>query len=108
MVEPFPRRGEVWICGLGPSAGRRPVAIVSSDELNAVRRKVIVAVGTRTVRAMPTEVPIGPEEGLVGAGVLSGGDLLTVEHGMLLRRTGRLSAGKFRALQEALRLVFEL
>lgn len=103
-----PRRGEVWICDLGAAAGRRPAAVVSSDALNSVRQKVVVAVATRTVRAIPTEVPVGPAEGLGRSGVLSGADLLTVERSMLLRRTGALSAAKIEALEEALRLALEL
>src|SRR5947199_10761165 len=65
------RRGEVWWADLPPPAGRRPVVLLSRNEAYAVRQLVIVAPITTRVRRIPTEVPLGPEEGLPKASAVN-------------------------------------
>lgn len=103
-----PRRGEVWICDLGEPAGTRPVIVVSADSINEARNKVIAALGTKTRRNIPSEVPIGTEEGLASDGVASLGDLHTLDKERFLRKAGRLEEAKILILEQGLRLVLGL
>ncbi len=58
----FPLQGEVWWAEAEDK--RRPVLIVTRSEAIAVLTGIIVAPITRTVRHIPTEVYLGPEEGM--------------------------------------------
>jgi mRNA interferase MazF len=56
------QRGEVWWAKLPSPIGRRPVVLLSRDEAYAVRNAVTVAEVTSTVRGIPVEVELGPED----------------------------------------------
>ena len=55
-----PARGEIW-WGEAPDAKGRPYLILTRDEAVPVLRTILVAPVTRTVRGIPTEVPVGAE-----------------------------------------------
>lgn len=63
-------RGEVWWYE-DPRAGRRPFAILTRDEAIPVLNQLLAAPATRTIRGMPTEVRLGPEDGMPHECVLS-------------------------------------
>lgn len=44
--------------------GRRPVLVLTRSEAIPILRRLSVAPATRTVRHIPTEVLVGPEEGM--------------------------------------------
>jgi mRNA interferase MazF len=56
-------RGEVWWYE-SPAAGRRPYLVLTRTEACAVLTQVIGVPATRTVRGIPTEVPLGPADGM--------------------------------------------
>ncbi|MGZ8566619.1 MAG: type II toxin-antitoxin system PemK/MazF family toxin [Actinomycetota bacterium] len=85
-----PARGEVWWAET-PEAKGRPYLILTRDEAIPVLRTILVAPVTRTVRAIPTEVPLGPEEGLPAPCVASMDNVLTFPKSMLVRRMGVLA-----------------
>jgi mRNA interferase MazF len=58
------RRGEVWWADLPAPAGRRPVVLLTRDAAYDTRASVSIAPVTRTIRDIPVEVPLGPEDGL--------------------------------------------
>ena len=62
MIEPA--RGEIW-WGEAPDEKGRPYLILTRNEAVPVLRTILVAPITRTIRGIPTEVPVGAEEGLV-------------------------------------------
>jgi len=72
------RRGEIWWAELPPPAGRRPVVLLSRNEAYAVRELVTVAPVTTRVRRIPTEVPLGPAEGLPKACVANLDPITTI------------------------------
>jgi mRNA interferase MazF len=57
------RRGEVWWVEL-PGAGRRPHVILTRDAAIPVLTSVLGVPATRTIRGIPTEVRLGPEDGM--------------------------------------------
>lgn len=57
------RRGDIcWADS--PDEGRRPALVLTRAEAIPVMRKVTVAFLTRTIRDIPTEVRLGPEDGM--------------------------------------------
>lgn len=57
------RRGEIrWL--EHEEDGRRPALVLTREEAIPVLRKVTIAYLTRTVRNIPTEVRLGPEDGM--------------------------------------------
>ncbi len=60
------KRGEVWWADFPAPIGRRPVLLLSRDRAYAVRNAVTVAFLTTTIRDLPVEVELTPEEGVPG------------------------------------------
>jgi mRNA-degrading endonuclease toxin of MazEF toxin-antitoxin module len=64
-------RGEVAWLEL-EQEGRRPVVVLTRDEALPRLRNVVVALVTRTIRGIDTEVELGPAEGMPIACAVSG------------------------------------
>jgi mRNA interferase MazF len=63
------RRGDVYWARFAAPVGRRPVVLVSREEAYAIKTRFTVVVVTSTVRGIPTEVRLGPAQGLPKVGV---------------------------------------
>jgi mRNA interferase MazF len=63
---------------------------------------------TRTIRQIPTEVLVGPEDGLPVPCAVRADDLLTVPMRRLSSRITELSQAKMRAVAEAVRFALAL
>jgi mRNA interferase MazF len=85
-----PARGEIW-WGEAPDAKGRPYLVLTRDDAIPVLRTILVAPVTRTIRGIPTEVPLGAEEGLPAEGVAALDNVLTFPKAMLVRRMGALA-----------------
>ncbi|MGH7703994.1 MAG: type II toxin-antitoxin system PemK/MazF family toxin [Gemmatimonadales bacterium] len=83
-----PRQGEIWWAEAQDK--RRPVLVVTRSEAVPVLTWVIVAPVTRTVRIIPTEVALGPEEGLAVSCVASFDNLQPIRRSFLTVRAGEL------------------
>jgi mRNA interferase MazF len=57
------RRGEIWWVE-APEEGRRPHLILTRDAAIPVVNVLLGVPATRTVRGIPSEVPLGPEDGM--------------------------------------------
>jgi mRNA interferase MazF len=68
---------------------RRPVLVVTRSEAIAVLHRIVVAPITRTVRGIPTEIALGPDDGLPTACAASFDDLQPISRQLL---TARLAA----------------
>ena len=97
-----PARGDVW-WGEAPDAKSRPYLVLTRDEAIPVLRTVLVAPVTRTIRGIPTEVPLGSEEGLPTDCVATMDGVLAFPRAMLLRRMGTLGPTLRDELCDALR-----
>jgi mRNA interferase MazF len=58
-----PRRGEVW-WGEIEDVGRRPFLVMTRTAAIPVLHSVIAAPVTRTIRNIPTELLLGPDDGM--------------------------------------------
>ncbi|HYU31319.1 MAG TPA: type II toxin-antitoxin system PemK/MazF family toxin [Thermoanaerobaculia bacterium] len=97
------RRGEIWWADPGPPMGRRPVVLLSRDEAYKVRNQVTVAPVTTHIRYIPTEVELGPEDGLPKVCVVNLDVLATIPKESLQQRVSRLSPRKVRLVEAAIR-----
>ena len=82
-------QGEVWWAEAEDK--RRPVLIVTRSEAIPVLNRILVAPLTKTIRSIPTEVLLGPEQGLPGASVASFDNLQLIGKGYLTERVGALA-----------------
>ena len=102
------RRGEVWWALLPKPAGRRPVVLLSRNEAYVVRDLVTIAPVTTRVRRIPTEVPLGPDEGLPKRCVVNLDAITTIPKGALTARVVALSPEKVAAIERALHFALAL
>ncbi len=92
---------ELWLMET-PNRKRRPVLIVSRDEVIAVVNNVVIAPVTSTIRRIPTCVPVGAEEGIDHDSVASFDNLAAVPKSVLTVRLGSLGIDGRRLICEAL------
>jgi len=99
---PTPLRGEVWWCE-PPEIGRRPVVVLSRDAAIPRLRRALVAPCTTTIRGLPSEVVLEPDEDPVP--LRSAVNLDSVESvsvATLVERLGRLGDARMREICAAL------
>ncbi len=96
-----PHQGEVWWAEAEEK--RRPVLVVSRSEAAAVLTWLIVAPVTRSVRAIPTHLPLGREEGLDVPCAASFDNLQPIRASFLIQRVGALDPARRPQLCWALR-----
>ena len=102
------RRGEVWWAELQAPAGRRPVVLLSRNEAYAVRELVTIAPLTTRVRRIPTEVALGPADGLPKPCVADLDTITTIPKRTLTARIARLTPQKRAAVDAALKFALGL
>jgi len=86
-----------------PNGKRRPVLVVSRDEAIPVLNNIVVAPVTSTLRAIPTCVPVGPDEGLDHDSVATFDNLAAVPKSVLTTRLGALGPSGRHVMCQALR-----
>ncbi|MGH9224915.1 MAG: type II toxin-antitoxin system PemK/MazF family toxin [Acidimicrobiales bacterium] len=85
-----PEQGEIWWAEI--EGMRRPVLVVTRSEAVAVLSAIVVAPVTRTVRGIPTEIPLGPHEGLSDQCAATFDNLQRIRRSALSTRLGALGA----------------
>ena len=85
-------QGELWLMET-PNDKRRPVLVVSRDSAIAVLNNIVVAPVTSTIRAIPTCLAVGREEGIDHDSVASFDNLAVVPKSVLTTRLGSLGSG---------------
>lgn len=97
-------RGEVWWCEL-PEAGRRPVVVLSRDAAIPRLRRSLIAPCTTTIRGIPSEVLLEPDDDPVPrTSVVNLDSVESVSLATLVERLGRLSDERMRLLCKALEI----
>ena len=82
--------------------------LLSRDRAYRVRTAVTVAVVTRTVRNIPVEVALGPEDGMPRACVVNVDDILTIPKTLLKDRIVFLSREKMADVASAIKFALDL
>jgi mRNA interferase MazF len=102
------KRGELWTANLGDSVGLRPVVLLSRDGTYRFRNQATVALVTRTIRAIRTQVPVGPDDGLEYDGVVNCDDVHTIYLDQLHNVIAPLAPQKLRAVEQALLIALHI
>ncbi|MDO9287284.1 MAG: type II toxin-antitoxin system PemK/MazF family toxin [Thermodesulfovibrionales bacterium] len=97
------KRGEVWWAELPLPVGKRPVVLLSRDEAYSVRNAITVAEVTRTIRKIPVEVSLGPEDGLPQRCVVNLDTIITIRKDLLIERITLLKSDKIALIEKAIR-----
>ena len=82
------KQGEVWWAEAEDA--RRPVLVVTRSEALGVLTGIVVAPVTRSVRGIPTEIPLGDAEGLPSACAASFDNLQRIRRSALTEMVGSL------------------
>jgi len=102
------KRGEVWWAELPAPVGSRPVVILTRDTVLSTIGAVVVALVTRTVRGLPTEVTLGRRQGLPVRCVVNLDNILTIPRERLQRLMGALDSDKIVELNHAIRAALDI
>ena len=102
------KRGEVWWAELPPPVGSRPIVVLTRNSVLHSIDAIVVALVTRTVRQLTTEVVLGRRQGLPVRCVANLDNILTVPRHRLKRLMGACDAAKLSELNEAIKAAFEV
>ena len=96
------KRGEIWWAELPLPAGRRPVLLLSRDEAYSIREFVTIAPVTTKIRHIPSEVALGPDDGLPKECVINLDTITTIGKSRLSQRLAVLSSQNLQKVEAAL------
>lgn len=97
-----PHRGDVW-WGEIEDIGRRPFLVITRSAAIPVLHSVLAAPVTRTVRSIPTELPLGPDDGMPTECAASFDNLRVVPKAYLVERQCTLAPTRLIEACSALR-----
>jgi mRNA interferase MazF len=103
MSDSGPNRGEVWWME-HPDTGRRPACILTRQAAIPVLQTLLVAPASTRARGIPTEVRLGPEDGMPRECVLTLDNVGPVRKVLLTERITRLGPVNLAELCAALKL----
>ena len=95
-------RGEIWLFSFKPPDKRRPVLILTRQEVIPLLSTVMVAPITSTIRGAPSEVLVGVDEGLKDICAVNLDHVQTVVRRQLVHFVGSLGHEKMTAVCRAL------
>jgi len=101
-----PRRGEIWWGELA-EIGRRPFLVMTRAAAIDVLDQVLAAPITRTVRDIPTELPLGADDGLPTECAASFDNLRVIPRSHLVERAAVLDPLRMREACTALRIAVD-
>ena len=95
-------RGEIWQFGFGKPDRRRPVLLLTRQEMIGRLETVTVAPLTRTIRGVPSEVVVGTECGLKTQSAINLHNVATVPRSGLHSFVGTVPPAVLAAVGESL------
>lgn len=93
---------------LPPPVGSRPVVILTRDAVLHSIGGIVVALVTRTIRRLPTEVTLSRRQGLPIRCVANLDNLLTIPRERLKRLMGACDADKIAELNQAIKTALDV
>ena len=96
------RRGEIWLYRFKAPDKRRPVLVLTRQDVIPLLGTVMVAPITSAIRGAPSEVVVGIKEGLKHESAVNLDHVQTVEQGRLQSFIGSLSPAKMAQVCRAL------
>ena len=94
-------QAQIWLMET-PNQKRRPVLVVSRDDVIPVLNNVVVAPVTSALRDIPTCIRVGPDEGLDHESVATFDNLAAVPKSVLTVQLGELGIGGRQKICDAL------
>ena len=95
-------RGEIWMYLFSAPDKRRPVLVLSRQEVIGLLHTVMVAPITSTIHGAPSEVLVGIEEGLKHHSAINLDHIQTVDKSRLRNYVGSLNEEKMHRVCRAL------
>ena len=95
-------RGDIWTYRFKAPDKRRPVVVLTRQEVIGLLHTVMVAPITSTIRGAPSEVIVGVDEGLKKDSAVNLDHVQTVEKSRLKRFVGTVGVQKMNAVCRAL------
>ena len=95
-------RGEIWMYLFKAPNKRRPVLVLTRQQVIGLLHWVMVAPITSSIHGVPSEVPVGIDEGLKGQSAVNLDNVQSVERSKLTNFVGSLDAAKMQAVCRAL------
>lgn len=102
------QKGEIWWARLPEPIGKRPVVLLSRDEAYSVRNAITVAEITSTIRNIPVEVSLGPEDDLPKKCVINLDTIITIRKELLVERITILEPDKIDEVNKAIKFALDM
>lgn len=102
------QRGDVWWANIPEPSGRRPVVLLSRDSVYNTKTSFTVGAITRTIRNIPSEVRLGPPDGLPTECIVNLDELMTVPKAQFIGKISTLSDEKMEAVKRAIIYALDL
>jgi mRNA interferase MazF len=103
---PQPERGDVWFAEV-PGDKSRPVVVLTRTSVLPRLTTILVAPVTTRVREIPTEVPLGPAQGLARPCVANFDNILPLPKEKLIQHVGRLGTPELQRACAAARFAIQ-
>ena len=103
---PKPERDDVWFADI-PGDKRRPVVVITRTSVLPRLTTVLVAPVTTRVRQIPTEVPLGPAQGLARPCAANFDNILPLPKERLVQHVGRLGTTELQRACTAARFAIQ-
>lgn len=100
------RQGEIWF-GQTPSEKGRPYLVLTRNEAIGYLNTVLVAPVTRSVRGIPTEVPLGTEDGLRQVCAATLDNSIAIRRAYMKVHLGALDMGRWHEVCAAMRAAID-
>jgi mRNA interferase MazF len=97
-------RGDIWLYRFARPDKRRPVLVLSRTAALRLLRTAIVAPVTAAIHGIPSELLVGPADGLKKESAVNFDHLYTVDQGELRQFVGHLDERRMRAACGALEI----
>lgn len=101
-MSPAIHRGDIWWADV-PGDKLRPVVVLTRERFVSRLTSVLVAPVTTTVRSIPTELALGPKDGLPRECAANFDNVFTLHRSRFKERAGRLRSDQLREVCSAYR-----